>query len=298
MRATEYYDITPPVPFVDVRVHKDNKLYLDPSAIRNFTNPRSQRAHELLVGFFSEVLRLRRSDLPADHSSGLEMLKHLHEPNQTRLGMSAHDIRGNAFGDELANDLWETLESNEASRNAVLTRLEHLPLFIYGVGADRVSDLTTRVIFEVLVDFTHEMIERFPSIGSNTRVEEVNIYNQDSLSWEARPTELPFINPYQFLLVPKEWTYWRTLMARDPFYNRFSTETVKYERAHVDDRGKIHGPSKKSIKNEFPNKVNLNIKQAVKYKREEGRNLVQEYQGFVDQEFDPISDDEITRRTP
>jgi len=296
MRVTANYGIGRPVPFVDVHVERDNALYLDPSAIRNGTDARSKRAHKILVDFFTEVLRLRRSASAADQARGLGLLQNLHEPNQTRLGVSAiGNIGGKAFGPELAKDLWDELGVNPAARADVLTRLEHLPVFLNKVGPDLISDLTTRIIFEVLVDFTHDMMTRYPSLTTRKSIERVALYNSSTTAWVPTDVELPVLAPHQLLLIPKEWVYWRLVMWSEPFYNRFATQTVQTERSTRDGRGRLIRPSKKSLNQEFSDHRRLNNTQAVKYKQ--NRDLVGEYQEFVDREFEPLSDDEIERRT-
>jgi hypothetical protein len=297
MRITDHYGISGPVPFIDVHVERDNRLFLDPSAIRNGSDRRSKRAHDLLVNFFGEVLRLRASSLAADHDLGQKLLSNLHEPNQTRLGMSAKGVTGKAFGPGLANDVWDILGQSPAAREAVLTRLEHLPIFIEGVGPDLISDLATRIVFEVLVDFTREMMQTYPRLGAGATTVESNVYDPAVHAWTPVNFTLPYVAPHQLLLIPKEWTYWRLLMEPGPFYNRYATATVQMEQSTRDERGKLRGPSKKSLKVQFKDQRKLNNGQAVKYKQREDRNLVSEYQQYVDENFEPLADEEIERRT-
>lgn len=297
MRVASLYGLTRPVPFLDVDVAQDNAVYLDPSAIRNGRDAASGRAHNLMVDFFTEVLRLRRSTSGADQADGLSLLQNLHEPNQTRLGVSARGVGGKAFGPGLADELWDELAHNPAARYAALTRLEHLPIFLNRVGPDLISDLTTRVIFEVLVDFTHDMMSRYPALARATSTEAIPIYDTAVRKWGLVDVELPFVAPHQLLLVPKEWVYWRSLMAPEPFYNRFATSTVQIERGHFDPDGRFRGPSKKSLNDEFRDHRKLNNDQAVKYKLNQERDLVLEYQAEVDREFEPLTDEEVDRRT-
>ena len=74
VRVSTKYGLSTPVPFVDVHVERDNRLFLDPSAIRNGRDSRSRHAHALIVDFFTEVLRLRRSTKGSDHRQGQALL--------------------------------------------------------------------------------------------------------------------------------------------------------------------------------------------------------------------------------
>lgn len=296
-RISSHYRLSGQLPFVNVHVDRDNKLFLDPSAIRNNrqVDPRARRAHELLRGFFREVLRRRASrDLP-DQSAGLALLRHLHEPNETRLGMSAIGVAGHGFGEGLGDRLWEELLGNPACQVAALTRLEDLALFVDGVGDDLVSDLTTRVVFEVLVDFTGDMISRFPSLAVGATTEDLPVWDPRRMVWTTRLVKLPHVAGRQLLLVPKHWVYWRVLMSPIAFYNHFGTATVQQERTTFRGGRRI-APSKRSLKEEFPDVKDLNRHQAAKYKLA-GDDLVARYRELVDHNFVPMDDAELARRT-
>lgn len=295
MRVTDLYRIAGPVPFVDVHVDHDNLLFLDPSAIRNATNPLGLRANGQLVSYFTEVLRCRASANPADHAKGRGLLQELHEPNETRLGMSARRVAGHGFGDELGERMWDELAHNAACRAAALTRLEDLRLFVDGVGNDLVSDLTTRVVFDVLAEFTQQMAVRYPTLGGHVSTEIVTTWDGVALRWTPTSTTLPLAAGRQLLLVPKGWVYWRTLMDPIIFYNRFGTETVQQERTTYDREGNRNGPSKAALKAEFRHVRGLNNQQAALY-RQRDRDLVAEYRQQVDETFTPLDDDELRRR--
>ncbi|MBM4509464.1 hypothetical protein GS421_08960 [Rhodococcus hoagii] len=47
-----------------------------------------------------------------------------------------------------------------------LKQIEDLPLFIEGIDKDITSDITTRIIFEALADFTAHMIDTYPHFKS------------------------------------------------------------------------------------------------------------------------------------
>lgn len=296
-RISDHYRLSGRLPFVDLHVDRDNKLFLDPSAIRNNrrADPRAHRAHELLIGFFQDVLRRRASTAVADQVDGLALLQQLHEPNETRLGMSANGVAGHGFGEGLGDRLWDQLLRNPACQDAALTRLEDLALFVDGVGDDLVSDLTTRVVFEVLVDFTRDMITRFPSLAVGATTEAVQVWDPNRMAWTTRVVELPHVAGRQLLLVPKQWVYWRVLMDPNAFYNHFGTATVQQERTSFRG-GRRYAPPKWFLKEEFPDVKALNRQQAAKYKRE-GDDLVARYRDMVDHAYVPLGDAELVRRT-
>ena len=162
--VTEHYGISGEVPFLDVHVDRDNLVFLDPSAIRNDHSPRGRAAYGQLRTLFTEVVTAARSNDAADHARGRELLRHMHEPNETRMGMSQGGAHGKGFGNELSDNFWDELRANPACQNAVLERLEDTRVFLGHVGDDRISDMTTRIIFNVLAEFTQEMMDMYPAL--------------------------------------------------------------------------------------------------------------------------------------
>lgn len=297
MRVTEKFNLPGDVPFLDVHVERDNRLFLDPSAIRNNqADPYAARAHNLLVEFFREVLRCRNSASQADQARGLGLLQNLHEPNETRLGMSATGVAGHAFADELAERLWDQLGASAACRAAAMTRLEDVKLFIEGVGEDLISDLTTRVTFEVLADFTTDMVAQYPSLGANLANVEANVFDPQALNWRTVTINLPDEQPHPLLLVPKHWARPWMLMNTEPFFNRYATNRLQTERETFDAEGRRYAPTKEQLRVEFPDKKALNDEQAAKYIAQDD-DLVGKYRSWVDSEYEELSDEEIHRRT-
>lgn len=293
-RVTAEYGIAGPVPFVDVLLETDNALFLDPSVLRNHRgDPLKRRADSLVKSFFTEVLRCRTSGARADTLKGEAMLKRLHEPNETRLGLSENKVQGHGFGDQLATRLWDTLASNPACAAAVLTQLEDVPLFISNVGDDLISDLTTRVTFEVLADFTAQMMSTYPALKRTVTTEASPVWNSSRRVWEDKDITLPYVEGHQLLLVPKNWIFWRLLMTSEQFYNRHSTRVIQEEGTTYDSRGKANKPRKQDIVKKNPDRKLLNNKQAVKYQDDD---LVGEYRRWVDAEFEPLDDDAIEYR--
>ncbi|MGU3502992.1 hypothetical protein [Mycobacterium sp. C31M] len=293
--VTEHYGISGEVPFLNVHVDRDNLIFLDPSAIRNDHSPRGRAAYAQLQSMFTRVVEAARSSDPKDHARGRLLLRHMHEPNETRLGMSQFGANGKGFGDELSDQFWDELRANPACQAAVLERLEDTRVFLAYVGNDRISDMTTRIIFNVLADFTAEMMDTYPALraGATTAVSDVWT---DGSEWKTQSFTLPHCAGKQLLLVPREWVFWRTLMEPVQFYNRFATQVLQDESVTVDDKGKRRAKSKRSIKQDNPLVRPLNNQKAVEYKAEHDRDLCREYRGYIDMSFQPMTADEAARR--
>ena len=292
---TQLFAIPGPVPFLDVKPRLDNRLFLDPTGIRLATDRWAARANLELDSFFTEVLRCRSSTTAADHAQGLALLGELHEPNETRLGMSAGVAAGHAIGPGIGQDLWDELGVNPAFRAAVLRRLDDLRVFVNGVGNDLISDLTTRVVFGALAAFTTDMVSQCPSLAAVTTTETINLWDVATKAWIPTDVTLPHVAGRQLLLVPRDWVYWRTLMDPDSFYNRFATQTVQLERTKVDSDGNVTKPSKAAIKRDLNDIRGLNNQQAAKYMAD-GVDLLSQYRRRVESRHEPMTDQQIADR--
>jgi hypothetical protein len=301
MRVTQRYAIQPPVEFLDVHVDFDNDLYLDPSAIRNGTDPTSKAAHQCLLTFFEEVIRLRLSTSPADQAEGRALLDNLHEPNENRLGQTANGIQGKAIAGGIADELWDKLRG-AAVQEKVLTRLEDAHVHLANVGNDLISDLATRVVYHHLVAFTHKMQSKYPAMHADDQDHDVKVFDEATKRWADATVRLPTMHGHALLLIPRGWVRPHLLMYPTQFFNRFAKKTVQDERSTTDEKGKRHGPSMKALDEEFRGKHrDLNVKQSIKYKNdpneENRRDLVQEYRTLVDADFDELTEDDAKQRT-
>jgi len=290
---TEAFGLPNDVPFVDVDVNNDNVIFLDPSAIRNSPGPYAVRAQARLVQFFDELIRRRRSSGFADRRDGLSVLQRMREPGETRLGYSAAGTDGKGFGPGLGRLLWDALGQPICQEHA-LSKIEHLPLFLPGIDRDLISDMVTRIVMDILVEYTQDMMRRYPALATGTALRNLMVWDDQILDWSTVEYELPFIGGKQLVLVPREWVTHKLLMHPNPYYNRYTTAALQEEQTTYDRDGKAVRPYKWQIKAE---------NRAVKVFNSERtlrdiavKNHVLEYQKEVDERFVPIDAAEVRRR--
>ncbi|MGG5172409.1 hypothetical protein ACQR35_09570 [Pseudarthrobacter sp. J1738] len=188
--------------------------------------------------------------------------------------------------------LWDELRTT-VCRSAALSKLEDLALFVTGVGKDLTSDMTTRVIIGVLVEFTQEIMQLYPSLAVGAVSRMVRIWDTQTLDWIDQEVFLPFANGIQLLLIPVEWARGNLLMASRSFYNRKATETLQEEQTVVRGDVKLI-PSKRLLKQQNPEVKKLNGSQAVVYLPD--RNLVEEFRADVDKDFEAMTSEEAALR--
>lgn len=194
--------------FVDVPIQKDLPVFIDPFALSLRQDRWSQRTHATLLSFFERIIELIRSE---DLETARELLQHLKEPNETRLGLSKKRPRGRGIGPNQADGLFQALHASSAVRTGVLKSLEECELLVEGIGRDKISDLTTNVIRGHLAEYTKEQCELF---GIQTNSVAIGpYYKGETREWRNEYLELPVVTGKPILLVPK------TIVRFDPLYS-------------------------------------------------------------------------------
>lgn len=203
--------------FVDVNTDTDTRLFVDPFALSLREDPWGRDAHLLLSSYFGRVLDAIREGREA---AALELLSHLNEPNETRLGLSSGEARGAGIGPVQAEQLFKALAGSAAVRTGFLTSLAECELLIPNISNDKISDLTTNVIRKKLAQYTeqqcllHDIPVESVAVGSH--------FSEAALDWQSEYHSLPVVDGEPILFVPKG------IVRRSPAYSH-----RKYYRHHV-----------------------------------------------------------------
>lgn len=243
---TQYYGIPGPVPFEDVDVHSDNRRYIDPHLLRlrSGTSRFADEAVRCLDSFFATISRAVMSPDAVARDRALSILQQFGEPWETRLGMAQRGFSGHGGADDIGARIWETLATDLEALLAVgiLKHLEYLPLFVQGVDNDITSDITTRIVFGPLADFTHAMLASHPQFGNaphETRQFDRQVWDPTTREWARRRVCLPVIDDQALLLVPREWIRGNLLMSPSRFYETSLLSYVQATQAVTLPDGKV-----------------------------------------------------------
>lgn len=220
MRITQFYNLSmsqAAVDFVDVDVANDVKLFIDPQAFTILPSPWAHECVALIQQFFEKVIsRIRDDDLP----QAKRMLSGLREPNDTHLGLSKSRSRGSALGDGFADKILESLRGSRAVETGLLHDLEDASLLVEGIGADRVSDITTNLIREQLLSYTVEACEYY-GIPLERNVSSGPIWRPDSFEWREEYTSRPVADGNPLLFVPKSIVREMPAYDSDEYYRNY-----------------------------------------------------------------------------
>lgn len=237
-RITQYYGILEPVPFEDVNIEVDNKIFVDPHAIRlSGYQPFASQAQDRMTSFFDAVLHSITSPAgSAAHGGGEPLLQRFSEPRETRLGMARGGSDGHGAAEILGSEIWTSLTTDLRAlvEVAVLRHLEHLSMFVPGIDRDITSDITTRIIYDVLAEFTATMVNRYPqfrSAGHRLVTDDYQVWDPAIQAWTERSLELPAADGKPLLLVPRGWARPRLLMSAGRYYDTSVLTYAQVEQA-------------------------------------------------------------------
>ena len=209
----------------NISVLVDLPLFIDPFLLFNSTKPEYRRLHDEMIRY----LRFLR-----DWSVGRVVTPGLlsawycfKEVKQNWLGFCAGRNSGHGLGSDFARSLHDSLGAIfldfGQERITKGSHLEKVCLIKPGVGRDTISDFTTNLIKEFLLEYTQTFALRFISAERRRRfaVQKVR-FNFETFSWEPRSYELPWDGSDYVLLTPKDiLTRDDTWINKEDFFREF-----------------------------------------------------------------------------
>lgn len=224
---SEHFDLSKSqgeLDFVDVRLTTDLPLFVDPFAISQRVDRWSQDAHAHLLAFFQQLVDRIRSGRRQDARN---LLRHLSEPNETRLGLSRGRPQGAGIGSFQADQLFRALEASNAVQTGFINSLEECELMIEGIGRDKISDLTTNVLRGKLATYT---LEQCKLHGVPTRqVGLAPYFSLEMRDWVNEYLELPVAGSEPILLVPKAIARFEFSYDHRDYYRHYALDFLQAE---------------------------------------------------------------------
>jgi hypothetical protein len=211
--------------FVDVDLERDLPLFVDPFAFSIKQDEWSYRCTQHIVSFFQAVID---AIYRGDHDRAKRLLTNLSEPNETRLGISQDRPSGRGVSGKQAFDLYEALVESDAARSGVLSEIAECDLFIPGIGADKISDITTNVIREPLVEYTQSQCE-LHNIPLQSSVPAGTYWDMNVLEWTSNYADMPVWKGNKILLIPKASVRYRMCLDSQEYYNHFVLNFLQAE---------------------------------------------------------------------
>ncbi len=228
MRVSEFFDLgmtQPSLDFLDVDIENDIPIFIDPRAFLAIPSEWGHECVALIKSFFSEVLEAARSK---DDRKGKYLLSNLSEPWETHLGLSYAGSRGRGVGNERAVDLWESLKQSQAIQTGLVQDLEETALMIYGIDKDIISDITTNIIREALIEYTQAVCQVY-GIPLTKDIPSGNLWDPRSKTWRQNYVQLPTISGDKIVLIPKVIVRYKMTFEQGEYYRKYLLGELREE---------------------------------------------------------------------
>lgn len=207
---TDFFEVPPEVlegyGAFNISLINDLPLFIDPFLLFNSEEEEYQRLHEQMINY---LRFLRDKSVTGGIDEGL--LKSwftFSEVKQNWLGFSESGNAGSGLGPDFARALNRNLNAffTDFGHERVTegSHLEKLTLIESGVGRDNVSDFTTNLIKNYLLDYTQTFAQQHIHIELRrcVAVEKVQ-FNYITQVWESKSFDLPWDGEDYMLLTPK-----------------------------------------------------------------------------------------------
>jgi hypothetical protein len=203
--------------FVDINTVRDTALFLDPHFLGKRCDPWSIGATRTLQSFFAYFLALLND---GNMDEARELFDHLHEPNETCLGLSKKRPQGRGVGEIDAERIFDSIASSRAVKTGVLKDLEDCRIFVHGIDKDKTSDMVTNIIRSHLITYTREQcllwgIPLQPNSPSGF------CWNAGSRTWENGLSDNLYVSNRRILLVPKAIVSYSKAYTPQQFHQHF-----------------------------------------------------------------------------
>lgn len=183
--------------FVDINIKGDNKLFIDPRLIESVKNLYTLKMRRSLEVYWSQLVKSVRNK---DDKRVRYLLSGLSEPNETHLGYAVKG-NGKAVGDKLSKDIFLTIKNSLAIQTGILSQISDTELFFPEIGSDRISDMVTKIIKTVLIEFTQDQCKTHNI--KTKQFEQKDVFDFRTKKWISEIVELPSYNNKPIILVPK-----------------------------------------------------------------------------------------------
>lgn len=208
---TDFFEIAPEVleghGALNISLINDLPLFIDPFLLFDSEKPEHNRLHEEIIRY---VKFLRDISSDASISKGLlDSWFGFPEVSQNWLGFSKTGNKGSGLGKQFAGVLHRNLHQVfKDFGSETITRgshLEKLCLLADGVGRDHLSDFTTNLIKQYLLEYTQTFAQTHiaPHFRRQFAIDKV-AFDYTAKRWKGGRYDLPAFGNDFVLLTPKE----------------------------------------------------------------------------------------------
>jgi hypothetical protein len=214
----------PEVDFVDIDLNGDLPLFIDPYFLAQRTDAWSYAASRTIRNFFEHFIRLIRAGKEA---AAYDMFSHLHEPNETRLGLSRRKPKGRGVGSGDSRRIYDSLRESKAVKTGMVEHLEDCRLFIPGIDKDKTSDITTNIIRRHLLEYTRVQCRNHGILL--TQGPSGFMWSITKRQWENEFCDILVVGGQKILLVPKGIVSYSLTYSTGQYHQHFVLNFLQHE---------------------------------------------------------------------
>lgn len=191
----------------NISLVSDLPLFIDPFLLFNSEKPEYRQLHDNIIDY---LRFLRDKSVGQDVNDALLASWYVFkEVKQNWLGFTVLGNGGSGLGRDFAralNDNLSRLFRDFGSESVTSSsHLEKLCLIKEGVGRDNISDFTTNLIKEYLLNYTQRFAQQHIQSGLRRRVAVNRVrFSYETQSWQPLTFDLPTYNGDFVLLTPKD----------------------------------------------------------------------------------------------
>ena len=251
------------IEFVDIRIDKDTKLFIDPCLIDIRKDKWSLAAKLTIDNYYKKlysIYRNRKNDIVK-----LNLFAHSHEINDTRFGYG-NGSNGKAKTPEGMLETFKGMD-NLFLKRVNLTHPIDLSLFIQDFAEDCLSDMLTNILFKVLNDFTLEQCEKY-GFKTMTPAKKYYYWDREIGDWKTYEGKCMVYQNKVFLLVPKWFVRQRFYYNINQYFSMVILEKLKEDNTVVDMKGKVFKPAKKTLRGNILHKNPDILSASINYTKE------------------------------
>lgn len=191
----------------NISLINDLPLFIDPFLLFNSKNEEYRKLHDSIINYLKFL-----KDKSINQQVNKPLIQAWYrfpEIKQNWLGFSVKGNKGSGLGKDFAYALHSNLHkifSDFGSEQITKgSHLEKLCLFKDGVGKDNISDFTTNLIKEFLLNYTQTFAQKHihPQFRRMIAVEKVR-FNYETETWESDRYDVPYFEGDYVLLTPKD----------------------------------------------------------------------------------------------
>lgn len=176
---------------LNICLEADLPLFVDPFLLFSSTKPEYKALHDKIVG---HLIFLRELSVN-NPSIGLTLFQ-FPEIRQNWLGLCKWGNNGKGLGPLFAKNLIEAFngfyQNFGAETVTDTSHIEKLTLVGSGIGRDFISDFTTNLMFEFLLDYSEKFAKQYLSEQQRKTFTVRCYFDQNLMIWQAKSFELPY----------------------------------------------------------------------------------------------------------